>query len=56
MMMSVTKQVNHLPTRKAIFIVRDEGIELLVHRNLKYFNVQRIKFDTKLEIITKCIE
>ena len=31
MMMSVTKQVIHLPTIKAIATVRDEGISLLVH-------------------------
>ena len=32
MVMSVTKQVIHLPTKRAVFTVRDEQIELLVHR------------------------
>ena len=39
MMMSMTKQVIHLPTRKAIFSLMDEGIDLLVFRNGKYFKM-----------------
>ena len=33
MMMLVTNQVICLPTRKAIFSQRGEGLELLVHKN-----------------------
>ena len=55
MMISVIKQVIHLPTKKTIFTVRDKPIDLLVHWYWTYFQKWKIKFHTKLQMFMKCI-
>ena len=49
----MTKQMIHLLTTKLIFSLRDEKIDLLVHKYPKYVNVYRIKLNTKLEMLSQ---